>query len=344
MTTVGSGVRSMCPPSPRWRDVNRSLEPARVGGARSSDRPELHWSASTTVGKVRQVNEDSFLALDGMFVVADGMGGHAAGDVASALVVDVFQEFTGRIPLPLPELERLVVLANDRVRRHAHEHGLGGMGTTVVGVTLVDNGGEAALAVLNVGDSRCYSWNRADGLVRLTHDHSVVQELIDEGSISSEEAERHPERNVVTRSIGNSDGVVADFHILASGGRHRLLLCSDGVSSQIPEDEIALTMERHDGRPVETVEALIALVMAGRAPDNATAIVVDVGWPDAVVEATDDDTDVTGPRPRVLLDAEDGESVTLIDRVPAGPDRAVAGSVMEADSSSGADMVRGVQQ
>jgi protein phosphatase len=246
---------------------------------------------------VRRLNEDAFLAVDGMFVVADGMGGHAAGDVASALTVEVCREFAEVVPVRVTELEHLVSTANSRVRTHAVTSGSEGMGTTLVGVVLVDNGGTEGLVAVNVGDSRCYSWDDLLGLVQVTHDHSAVQELLDAGTITPDEAARHPERNVVTRAVGIEPAVAADFVVLPRVDRQRLMLCSDGVSGPVPAgriDEILSTSPD----AVTAVTRLIDEVMTGEARDNATVVVVDVGWDVTTPEADDDSDDITTPRPR----------------------------------------------
>lgn len=280
------------------------------------DGLRLHWAAGTTVGKVRRLNEDAWLAVGGMFVVADGMGGHAAGDVASALTIDACREFAGDLPAQLADLEQLVSTANARVRKHAASSGSEGMGTTLVGVVLVDNGGDDGLVVVNVGDSRCYSWDDHHGLARLTHDHSVVQELIDAGTISADDAEQHPERNVVTRAIGIEPAVAADFVVLPRVEKQRLLLCSDGVSGPVPADRLASILEAADDAAT-AVEALIEEVMTGAAHDNATAIVIDVEWTTSALGGhAADDEEVTGPRPSPRPAVSE-----LIDRVPIGPEK-----------------------
>jgi PPM family protein phosphatase len=279
------------------------------------DSLRLTWAEGTTVGKVRRLNEDSLLASGGMFVVADGMGGHAAGDVASALTIDVCREFAEQLPLQLTDLERLVHAANARVRDHATSSGTDGMGTTLVGAVLIDNGGDDALAVVNVGDSRCYSWDDTNGLAQVTTDHSAVQELLDAGSITPAEAERHPERNVVTRAIGIEPAVAADFVVLRRTARQRLLLCSDGVSGPLGDERIEATLGE-DVEPATVVQSLLDQVLDGPATDNATVIVIDIEWTGSALDGLDiDDADITGPRP-TLPPPDRPASAGLIDTVP----------------------------
>jgi PPM family protein phosphatase len=253
----------------------------------------MAWAARTDVGKVRKVNEDSLLVADGLFVVADGMGGHAAGDIASRLTVETFVERCSTGVLPISDLAGVIDLANTTVMDHASEHHREGMGSTLVGAVLADNGGSMELVVFHVGDSRCYV--SESGVVRqVTRDHSEVQEMVDSGQITQEQAATHPHRNVVTRAIGIDPSVYADYVVLGAARRRRLLLCSDGVSGEVPDSEIERLLGDDTLTPDEVADHLMATVLAGRAPDNATLIVVDVEQPDWC----DDDVDVTGPRAR----------------------------------------------
>lgn len=282
-----------------------------VGGTRvrtyERDTVRMSWAARTDVGKLRRLNEDSLVAEPGLYAVADGMGGHAAGDVASRLVVEHLQSLSDRVPLAIESVGELVGVANATVREHAQSAGTTGMGTTLVAAMLVDNAGAESIVVVNVGDSRCYVTD-ADGFRILTRDHSLVQELVDAGRISADEARHHPEKNVVTRAIGADDHVVPDYIVLPPAPRQRLLLCSDGVSGQVDERYLEEVLGRISD-PGAAVDAIIARVLEGRAPDNATAIVLDAEWTDVVdLEVTDprlvlDDAEITGPRPTVVVPA-----------------------------------------
>jgi len=273
-----------------------------VGGAGHEQIDEFvfEWSSATDVGRVRSLNEDSMLVEPGLFVVADGMGGHAAGDVASALAIEVFRERAESIPLSLDVVEELIAAANRRVRERAEQDHTDGMGTTLVGVALVQNGDSRSLLVFNVGDSRCYSWNPTEGLSLVTRDHSLVQELVDAGDISADEMNTHPERNVVTRAIGVEPSVAPDFVVLPQAPHRRLLLCSDGVSGQVEASTIDAAMAREHAASTAAVE-LVERVLDGPAPDNATCVAVDVAWTDARSPGLAD-ADVTGPRPAPLDD------------------------------------------
>jgi len=283
-------------------------------GAEQLDDLGLAWSVASDVGKVRRLNEDSFLAHPGLFLVADGMGGHAAGDVASRIAVDVFREQLHSLPLVPADVDRLVSEANRRVREQADTDGADGMGTTLVGLALVDNGGASSLMVFNIGDSRCYAWSENAELELITKDHSVVQELVDAGAISSSEAKRHPDRNVVTRAIGVDVTAAADFFVLPRTSHQRFLLCSDGVSGPLDPKLIAECLAS-DSAPQEGAAILVAHVLEGRAADNATCIVVDVRWADVPDESRDADDDVTGPRPK------DPDAAGLIREVPGALER-----------------------
>lgn len=246
---------------------------------------ELHHGARTDVGLVREVNEDAYLASPPVFVVADGMGGHAGGDVASAIVVEEFGRLAaeGYEPDRATEAvadtltrcqERITAygreqLAADRARSYA--------GTTVVAALLVDDGEDSRWLVVNLGDSRAYRLH-GDRLEQVTVDHSVVQELIDAGQITSEDAANHPERHVITKALGGPEPTDADYFELPLGSARRLLLCSDGVNGMVDDDRIAaILLDNED--PRDAADRLVDAALAAGGRDNATAVVIDVvGW------------------------------------------------------------------
>jgi protein phosphatase len=241
------------------------------------DDLQVTWSASSIVGKVRLLNEDSFLDEPGLFVVADGMGGHEAGDIASRITTDVCRQQAGHLPLQIQQLEELAFEANTQVRAYGQTEGNTGMGTTLVGLAMIHNGSHHALAIINVGDSRCYSFHPDVGLIQVTRDHSIVQELVDAGAITPSEAAVHPDRNLITRAIGVDESVVADLFVVPRPYPERFLLCSDGVSGQLSDEAMAQCLATHVD-PANAVQALLDEVMEGVADDNATAIVVDAAW------------------------------------------------------------------
>lgn len=290
---------------------------AGTSGTHTDRHLTLEWAASTDVGKRRQVNEDSSGVFPGLYVIADGMGGHLAGDTASRLAIEVVERYASQVPLSLDQVASLVADANEAVHHHATTVGPEGMGTTLVGVALIDNGADPGLVVFNVGDSRCYQLR--NGYLRLvTADHSLVQELVDAGKITPDEADHHPERNVVTRAIGIEDQVAADFIVLGDDAASRLVLCSDGVSGELDRSE--LTEAVVNGGPGEAAQGLIDAVLTHPARDNATAVVIDVTW-ENVREIGD--LDITGPR---VATSEDHDITTprrparrLLDVPPTSP-------------------------
>lgn len=295
------------------------------------------WSAATDVGKKRAVNEDSHLAADGMWVIADGMGGHAAGKLASETAIQAFADRAGDIPLELSEVPELLDVANQRVRAVGRENGHEVMGTTISGVVLVDNGGEDALLLFNVGDSRCYEVDETEGLVQRTVDHSYVQELVDRGEISADEARTHPDRNVVSRAVGLEDAISADFWILPQSASSRFLLCSDGLTNELDETFIADILLDEDD-PQAASALLMESVAETPARDNTTLIVLDASW----VAAEQDDTSDDGLGTTVERNLEQGNvsepdplsTADLIDSVPgrvAEPDARVESSELVVD-------------
>ncbi len=244
--------------------------------AERASRPTFTWGAGTHVGGVRDHNEDAFFVSPDVCVVADGMGGHEAGEVASQLVTHIVADVFGAHQLDVSELPRFVSALNAAVLRKGAENNTRGMGTTVVGVAVAENGDTPSAVVFHVGDSRCY--RLANGVMKqLTSDHSHVQELVQAGRITPEEALTHPLRNVITRALGADVAVEADFHVLDEENC-RILLCSDGLSGEIDDDRI-WDLLSSNADPTVAAVALIDAVLEGPARDNVTAIVVDVVFP-----------------------------------------------------------------
>lgn len=247
------------------------------------DQVELHHGAATDVGRVRQVNEDAYLAEPPVFVVADGMGGHEGGDVASAIVVEEFARLaaTGYDPHRGAEavtdtLDRCA----GRIAEYAATQRAAGVargrsaGTTAVVALLVEDDRGAAWLLANLGDSRIYRY--ADGLlVQVSVDHSLVQELVDAGQLDPDQAATHPERNVITRALGDATGARPDFFQVPLAGAERLLLCSDGVSGMVDDEGLA-TILGACADPQDAAERLVAAAVEAGGEDNATAVVVDV--------------------------------------------------------------------
>jgi serine/threonine protein phosphatase PrpC len=233
----------------------------------------LRAGAASDVGRVRDHNEDSVLAEGSVFVVADGMGGHAAGEVASAIVTNTLAGLVDRQRLRSEDVVAALQQANGRILRSvAHHPEQAGMGTTAAGLAVVSAGGSDHWAVFNVGDSRVYRY--LDGqLTLVTVDHSEVRELVDAGLITEEEAARHPLRNVVTRSLGTETMPTPDLWVFPPVPGERFVICSDGLSNELGPEDIRRTVARFDD-PQEAAEALAqAAVMAG-GRDNVSVIVV----------------------------------------------------------------------
>ncbi len=233
----------------------------------------LRVGAATDVGRVRDHNEDSALAEGGIFVVADGMGGHAAGEVASGIAVDVLRELADRDDLTAAEVKRQVALANERILGAvADQPDQRGMGTTVAGIALVTAGGSDHWAVFNVGDSRVY--RVIDGrLTQITVDHSEVRELMDAGVITAAEARTHPLRNVVTRSLGTDAQADPDVWVFPPFAGERFVICSDGLTNELTDDEIAEVLAELD-EPQEAAEELVRNAVQAGGRDNVTVVVV----------------------------------------------------------------------
>jgi protein phosphatase len=235
---------------------------------------KLSWGAYTDTGMVRQQNEDSFIAEENLYVVADGMGGHNAGEVASALAVTTLRSGAKDGVNEADRLRELVQQANTAIYTASLDDSTqSGMGTTLTAVVVVP-GVEPRVMVANVGDSRTYLW-RDQHLSRVTVDHSYVQELVNEGIITPEEARTHPRRNIVTRALGIDRSVAVDVFSQVVRTGDRLVLCSDGLVDEVPDADIAATLAAHRD-PQLAAEALVMLANENGGRDNTTVVVVDV--------------------------------------------------------------------
>ena len=223
--------------------------------------------ARTDVGKVRSGNEDSFTAKEPLFAVADGMGGHRGGDVASKLALDTLKKVT-RGSSALPEV---VKEANQAVfRKAAADRTLTGMGTTLTAV--LAEGEHLKLA--HVGDSRAYLVRDGE-LQQITKDHTLVERMVDEGRITREDAEIHPQRSILTRALGVDEDVQIDQATIEARPGDRLLLCSDGLTGMVGEDRILEILSQHDD-PQAASDALVDAANEAGGVDNVTAVVIDV--------------------------------------------------------------------
>lgn len=240
-----------------------------------SSLPALAWGAATDTGRVRSENEDSFVAEPMIFVVADGMGGHQAGEVASAIAATTLSERLSTGAASVDVAVAAVVEANASIFQGAHNNlDQRGMGTTLTAmVVLTDQGSGARLAVLNVGDSRTYCL-RNGRLRRVTLDHSYVQELVSTGHITEAEARNHPRRNIVTRALGIEPNVRVDTWVVPFVRGDRYVLCSDGLVDEVDDDEIASVLAVH-ASPQAAAEGLVAVANRNGGRDNVTVVVVD---------------------------------------------------------------------
>lgn len=233
----------------------------------------LRMAAATHVGVARTVNQDSYATAPGLAVVADGMGGHRGGEVASAIAAnEMVNQFHA------PELDALIVgveQANRRILEEAAaKPNLHGMGTTVVALALIEVADGIALGAINVGDSRMY---RLTGQVleQLTEDHSLVETLVREGRITAAEAEHHPQRNIVTRALGVIENVEVDSFYFEPKIGDRYLLCSDGLFNEVDAMTIA-TILATEADPQVAAQKLIAAANEGGGRDNITTVIADI--------------------------------------------------------------------
>lgn len=228
--------------------------------------------ARTDPGLRRPVNEDSFLAQWPVFVVADGMGGHEAGDRASAAVVDAFRPLVLRSDLTVPEVVQAIDAAHTAVAAIAATTKRGA-GSTLTAAIAVRHDGSEKWLIVNIGDSRSYRL-LGDRLEQITVDHSVAQEMVDSGRLAREDMASFPGRNVITRAVGEERSA-ADFWLLPIVTGERLLLCSDGLTSELTDESLraGLTL---GGSPDATAAALTAQAVAAGGRDNVTVVVVDV--------------------------------------------------------------------
>lgn len=234
-----------------------------------------HWSSAsrTDVGAVRELNEDAILELPdrGLWVVADGMGGHAAGDFASGAVV------SGLASIPQPEdpgdfltdVRQCLQMVNRQLGDEARNRHEQVIGSTVVALLLFAGHG----VVVWAGDSRAYRFRQGE-LTQLTRDHSHVDELVSLGLITPQEAEGHPAANVITRAVGAAGHLDLDTETLAIEKGDRFLLCSDGLYRELDADEIKAGLALHDCR--QSCDALVDAALARGARDNVSVVVVRV--------------------------------------------------------------------
>jgi serine/threonine protein phosphatase PrpC len=284
----------------------------------------LRSGAATDAGLVRHNNQDRLLVADTLVAVADGMGGHAGGEVASQLAITTLQEaFTARPePHTAEDLVAAVEHANESVFEQSQaDPSLRGMGTTLTAAALVVTDGEERIAIANVGDSRTYVFSQGD-LTQLTEDHSVAEELVRQGQIAPEEVDTHPQRHILTRAMGIYPAVDTDLWEVLPFTGDRLVLCSDGLVREVSDEQIAAVLRRL-ADPTEAATELVARARAAGGSDNITVVVVNIVDDDdrsltasEAIGATGHASDPLPPPPGVT-EGDDGEAATFSASAPA---------------------------
>jgi protein phosphatase len=247
-----------------------SFAPVGTEHARKVSMTKLRAASRTEIGRVRDNNEDAVMSSDHLAVVADGMGGHPGGEIASAVAVSLVQAaYTGR---SLDELQAAVRAANRAIwDRAAGNAELEGMGTTICAAGLTDDGN---LAVVNVGDSRAYVLH--DGSLRqLTHDHSLTAELVRRGELSEQEALDHPLRGVIYRALGIGPDVELDSVTQCVTAGDRFLVCCDGLVNEVPDHEIASIMTATKDIHA-TADELVELALSRGGRDNVSVVIAEI--------------------------------------------------------------------
>ncbi|MEZ3160511.1 protein phosphatase 2C domain-containing protein [Microbacterium sp. BWT-B31] len=241
----------------------------------------LSWGACTDRGLRRAVNEDSYLAEPPLFLIADGMGGHAGGAEASRRALEGFAPLVGRADVTADDVAAAFAQAAAGVGAIRTERDTAG--TTLSGAVVCEIAGTTYWLVVNIGDSRTYLL--ADGtLSQVSVDHSLVQAMVDGGALSADDAQRHPQRNVVTRALGAGSSAAPDYWMLPTGDGDRVLVCSDGVTKELSTDLIrGVLLDEPSPQAAATRLVHEALLRGGR--DNTTAVVVDA----RIAGALDDD-------------------------------------------------------
>jgi protein phosphatase len=237
----------------------------------------VKWGASSDTGILRVQNEDSFLAQEKIFVVADGMGGHNAGEVASAMAIKMLADAQANGIANASQLAKIIEQINHSIfQAAANQTDQRGMGTTLAVLALTPNETtkEVSAAVANIGDSRTYLF-RNDEFRQVSVDHSYVQDLVSEGLITREEARTHARRNIVTRALGIEPIVAVDTWTLPLIAGDRYVLCSDGLVDEVSDEAIEKCVKQKI-EPQKIADQLVAIANTNGGRDNITVIVVDV--------------------------------------------------------------------
>ncbi|WP_308123032.1 PP2C family protein-serine/threonine phosphatase [Microbacterium marinilacus] len=275
----------------------------------------LTWAGATHRGRKRDINQDALLTAYPLFVVADGMGGHIGGEIASASTVDRLQRMVGKGPVTPEAIEKALVKAVRDIGDHP-ETTDEGTGTTVTGVYLDITDDDATWVALNIGDSRVYL-QRDDALAQVTTDHSLVQELVAAGRLSPEEAENHPYGNVITRAVGPSEGAVPDYVRLDVRDGDRFVICSDGLTKELTDYGILHFLRLH-ADPAAAVDAMLEAALENGGRDNITIVVLDVAVPGQQAPEPSEARRATAETATAADTAEAVDTADAIDTAEAG--------------------------
>lgn len=277
-----------------------SQQAARTPKAGREPGLSLSYGYGTDRGLRRELNEDSFIASDPVFAVADGMGGHEAGEVASGMCVRALagmpQLATGERTATASVVQHFLASADESIRAATGSRA----GTTLSGVVVVEQMGVPYWLVMNIGDSRTYRLSHGQ-FAQVSVDHSEVQELVDTGEITAEQAAVHPRRHVVTRALGTGDDTEADYWLLPIEEGDRVMVCSDGLNGELTDDRMLGILSAVED-PQEAVNALIQAALRSGGRDNITVIVVDA-------RNVLNDAGVATTAPRTASAAEDEDTL-----------------------------------
>jgi serine/threonine protein phosphatase PrpC len=270
----------------------------------------VHIGHGTDTGRKRRRNEDEYVVEPPLFAIADGMGGAQAGELASSLAAGALRDDEGSAGSGERRVSELIQEANRRVyQRSSQDAAASGMGTTMT-VALV---GDGAVAFGHVGDSRAYLI-RDGKLEQLTEDHSLVAELVRSGKLSPEEAETHPQRSVITRALGTDPDVDPDTFSIETEPGDLFMLCSDGLTSMVEDEDILSTVEKNRSDLQAAAKALIRAANKGGGEDNITIVFFEIG------EETGEPLEETAQYPALAPDGDgelDEDTLDELDRVPA---------------------------
>lgn len=235
----------------------------------------LSWGAASDVGRIRKNNQDSYIADGNVFAVADGMGGHVGGEIASKLAIDVFSEAFSNNESPRLDIVEVVQNANSAIlSRAAREPTLAGMGTTLCLLSVADSDDKYQLNLVNVGDSRGYLYRDRE-LYQLTDDHTLISEMVKSGEISRDEAVVHRARHILTRALGVDQELEIDHWKIEPKTGDVYLLCSDGLTNELTDPEIAQILAS-DSSAQEKADSLVLGAVQAGGSDNVTCVVVNV--------------------------------------------------------------------